>query len=102
MAGDQLLGSYDLRWATSGQDAKKWMISANRDVFGGNLSVAYGMIDAEFADSYKEFNLAYSKNISDNVNLSAAYVHADADYLDGFFANDPTIDVVRLIGRYNF
>jgi hypothetical protein len=103
MVGDQLLGSYDLRYATSSGDAEKWMISANRDIFGGNLSVAYGMVDAHYADSYKEFDIAYSKNISDNLNLSAAYVHADADYLDGFFMiNNPTIDVVRVIGRYNF
>ncbi|MDD5359904.1 MAG: hypothetical protein PHI02_06525 [Sulfurovaceae bacterium] len=102
MAGDQLLGSYDLRYATSEKDAKKWMISANKDIFGGNLSAVYGMIDAYYADSYKEFDIAYSKNISDNLNLSAAYVHADADYLDGFPTNNPTIDVVRVIGRYNF
>ena len=101
MAGDQLLGSYDLRWATSDKDAKKWMISANRNVFGGNISAAYGIIDAEYADSYKEFDIAYSRNISDNLNVTAAYVHADTDYLDGL-GNNPTINVVRLIGRYNF
>jgi len=77
-------------------DGNKYVVSANMDALGGNISGAYAYTDSDFADTTNEFDLVYSTNLTDSVNLTAAYVYADNDNLDD------SINVVRVVGSYNF
>jgi len=76
-------------------DADKFVVSANADLLGGNISGAYAYTDSNLADTTNEFDLVYSANLTDSVNLMAAYVYVDNDNFDG-------INVLRVVGSYKF
>lgn len=77
-------------------DADKWVLSAGADALGGNISAAFAMTDSTVTADTTEFDLVYSTNVTDSVNLTAAYVYLDAD------AIGDNIDVIRLVATYNF
>ncbi len=91
-------------------DLDKFVVKADMDALGGNISAAYGYSDMDTQDNkIDEFDLAYSVNITDSLNLTAtyAYIGFDNDFVvwtDGTTADAITDDmnVVRLVARYNF
>lgn len=78
-------------------DGSKIVGSVSADVLGGNLSGAYAYTDSDLYGEITEFDLVYSAKVSDSVDVVAAYVYADVDYMGG-----DSIDVIRLVGKYNF
>ena len=77
-------------------NSDKYLLSANVDVLGGNIAGVFAYTDSDVSDKTNEFDLVYSTNLTDSVNLTAAYVYADLDALD-----DP-INLVRVVGSYKF
>jgi len=79
-------------------DADKWVVRANMDALGGNISALYAMTQGNdmAAGDVNEFDLAYSANITDNVGVSAVYANIDPDQ------DTDSMDVVRVIANYKF
>lgn len=104
---DQLLNApfyYGIWTGYTRRDADKFVVGANADVLGGNLSAAYAY--SEITPVYhdhelNEFDLCYSANVTDSLNLTAAYVYLD-DSTDSWNQNADSNNIVRLIGTYNF
>ncbi len=79
-------------------DADKWVVRANMDALGGNISAAYAMVSGNdlVQGDVNEFDLGYSANVTDNLGVSAIYANIDPD-----LATD-SMDVVRVIANYKF
>ncbi|MFC2057578.1 hypothetical protein ACFLR6_01430, partial [Campylobacterota bacterium] len=77
-------------------NADKFVVAANTDVLGGNVSAAYAMADSDVTGDTDELNLVYSTNVTDSLALTAAYVYVDQE-----LATDE-LDVVRVIANYKF
>jgi hypothetical protein len=90
MVGNQLFnGAFEI-------NADKFVVGAGIDALGGNISAAYGMADSDITGDANEFDLVYATNLTDSVDLSAAYVNYDQDW-----ATD-SWDIVRVIANYKF
>ncbi len=90
-AGNQLLGNYLME-----TNSDKWLLSAGTEALGGNLSGAVAITDSDMTGDTTELDVVYSTSITDSVNLTAAYVYLDTDVLG------ETVDVIRVVGTYNF
>jgi hypothetical protein len=78
-------------------DSDKFVVKANMDALGGNISALYANTDIAGGDvNVDEFDLAYSTNITDNFGISAtyAYLNADADFEE--FTEDDNINVENI------
>ena len=73
----------------------KYVLSASTGLLGGNVTGVFANSTNDHSD-YNEFDLVYSTNLTDSVNLTAAYVYADLDALE-----DP-VNLVRVVGSYKF
>ena len=73
----------------------KLLVSASTAALGGSITGVFANSTNDHSD-YNEFDLVYSTNLTDSVNLTAAYVYADLDALA-----DP-INLVRVVGSYKF
>jgi len=106
LLSDQLFGSL-VRY-----DLNKYVVKADMNALGGNISAAYGYSDMDTQDNtVNEFDLAYSVNITDSLNLTATYAYIGfdndfvvaADALTGeTLAITDDTNVVRFVARYNF
>ncbi len=86
----------------SAVDQDKFVIAANMDALGGNIAAAYANAsnsNSATADmpEFDEIDLVYSTDLTDSVNLTAAYVYADLDV-----AGLDAVNVVRVVGSYKF
>jgi hypothetical protein len=54
------------------------------------------MTDSDATGDANEIDVSYATNVTDNLNVMAAYVNLDADS----FADE--LNVVRVVARYNF
>lgn len=79
-------------------DADKFVVGANMDALGGNIAGAYAYTDSDVTDTTNEFDLVYSTNLTNTVNLTATYVYLDND---GDFMDD-SANIVRVVGSYKF
>lgn len=94
LLSDQLLGAaLPLRY-----DADRFVVKGHGDVLGGTISAAYGYTDAANIEM-NEFNLGYSVNVATGFDLSLAYAYLDIEDKN---APDYDMNVVRVIGTYNF
>ncbi len=88
-------------------DSDKFVVKANMDALGGNISALYANADIFGGDvNVDEFNLGYATNITDNFGISATYAYFDADaelVVDGesMYAEGDS-NLVRLIANYRF
>ncbi len=73
----------------------KVVVSASAAALGGHVTGVFANSTNDHSD-YNELDLVYSTNLTDSVNLTAAYVYADLDALA-----DP-INLVRVVGSYKF
>ncbi len=76
----------------------KFVIAANADVLGGNLTGAYAYTDGTAIDTtVNEFDLVYATHITSNLVGVLAYVYADVD-------NTPYegVNLIRAVAKYNF
>ncbi|MBA1420300.1 MAG: hypothetical protein FAF03_05430 [Epsilonproteobacteria bacterium] len=73
----------------------KFTLSASAAALGGNITGVFANSENDYSD-YNEFDLVYSTNLTDSINLTAAYVYADLDALSD------TINLVRVVGSYKF
>ncbi|CUV65648.1 conserved exported hypothetical protein [Sulfurovum sp. enrichment culture clone C5] len=76
-------------------DNNKFVLRADADVLGGNIGGALGYTDFGDDTDTKEFDISYSKKITDNIDASATYAYID-------YRNGNDFNIIRLIGRYNF
>lgn len=78
-------------------DMDKFVVAANADVLGGNLTGAYAYTDSGIVDSINEFDLVYATHITENLVGVLAYVYADVD-------NSPYegVNLIRAVAKYNF
>ncbi|UFH59050.1 hypothetical protein [Sulfurovum mangrovi] len=88
-------------------DMDKFVVKGNMDALGGNISAAYGYTDFDtWNGDLNEFNLGYTTNITDalNLNVAYAYIAADLTEIDGDYSynEDAEMNVVRVIATYNF
>ena len=93
-------------------DMDKYVVKADMNALGGNISAAYGYTDMDAQNNkLDELNVAYSVNVTDSLNLTAtyAYVSFDSDFAVAYDENwDETIaitddmNVVRVVARYKF
>ncbi len=94
---------YSSGWGEN--DTDKFVVRADADVLGGNLSGAYGYTDLgnswlpSWKGSRNEFDLTYSTNITPDLNIAATYVYLNDGDVN---ANEDTVNMIRLIARYNF
>lgn len=100
MIADEILSGFYLRYPDdTGTNIKKYKIGANMDLLGGNLSTAYGVAKgADYeGDKLKEFDLSYTRNVADDISLTATYanISTSSNYENGF-------DLLRFVARYNF
>jgi len=89
LISDQLAGSM-MRY-----DADKFVVKGDMDALGGNISAAYGYTDAADTEM-NEFDLGYSVNVATGFDLNLAYAYIDVD------SEDDALNVLRVIGTYNF
>jgi hypothetical protein len=85
--GNQLLGQPI--------DEDKFVVSAGAEALGGNIHAAFATSDSDVSGDFNELDLVYSTNVTDDLNIMAAYVMVDPDGAD-------QIDVIRVVGTYNF
>lgn len=80
-------------------DMDKFVAKGHMDALGGTISAAYGYTDFDtFDGDLNEFNLGYTTNITDALNLNVAYAYLSADVDE----MDEDGNVVRVIATYNF
>ncbi|EIF50630.1 hypothetical protein [Sulfurovum sp. AR] len=84
-------------------DNDTWVVRADMDALGGNFAAAYGMTSDNSAANldYNEFDLTYTTNVFENVNIAASYVNMDTDVPAGA-ADINAENLVRFVARYNF
>lgn len=97
---DEIMSGWYLRYPdTDGENVKKYLIKADMDLLGGNVCAAYSVTKgADYGgDDLKEFDLGYSMDVTESMNVSVAYanISTSSDYEDGF-------DMIRFVARYNF
>jgi len=92
-------------------DLDKFVVKGDMDALGGNISAAYGYSDMSTQDNtLNEFDLAYSVNITERLNLTATYAYLGfdndfvvaADEADNAVAITDDMNVIRFVARYNF
>lgn len=101
---DQLLNPTHHDFGYTRRDMDKFVVKAGADVLGGNLSAAYAYSEiAPVVNDHElnEIDVCYSANVTDNLNVTAAYVYLDDD-TDSHWVNADSNNIVRLIGTYNF
>jgi len=106
LLSDQLFGSL-VRY-----DLDKFVVKGDMDALGGNISAAYGYSDMSTQDNtLNEFDLAYSVNITERLNLTATYAYLGFDNDFAVAADETTgevvaitddMNVIRFVARYNF
>ncbi len=82
-------------------DMDKFVVKGKMDALGGNICAAYGYTDFDAWDGdLNEFNLGYTTSVTDHLDLGVnyAYISADVNVVD----MDEDINVVRVMGTYNF
>ncbi|MBD3777501.1 MAG: hypothetical protein IE920_10345, partial [Thiotrichales bacterium] len=83
----------------------KFVVGANADVLGGNLGAVYSYNEftpwGYTTHKVDEFDVVYSANVTDSINVTAAYVYANDDSNTGN-DNFDSNNIVRVIGTYNF
>lgn len=78
-------------------DMDKFVVKGHGDALGGTISAAYGYTDySTYDDEMNEFNLGYSVNVATGFDLNLAYAYIDVD------SEDDALNVLRVIGTYNF
>jgi len=77
-------------------DMDKFVVAANADVLGGNLTGAYAYTDSGIVDSVNEVDVVYATNITSNLVGVLAYVYADVDTLPD------SVNLIRAVAKYNF
>lgn len=81
------------------QDMDKFVVAANADVLGGNLTGAYAYTDGTRAvlggTEVNEFDLVYATHITSNLVGVLAYVYADIDGVTD-------ANLIRAVAKYNF
>ena len=55
-----------------------------------------------FDGSMDEFDVAYTTNLTESLNLGATYAYMNADVNVANVVADEDINVVRVVARYNF
>lgn len=84
-------------------DSDKFVVSANIDALGGNFSALYAYTDwNSYNGSMDEFDVAYTTNLTESLNLGATYAYMNADINVANVVADEDINVVRVVARYNF
>jgi len=80
-------------------DNDTFVVRAGVDALGGKFGAAYGMTsDNSVAGlDYNEFDLTYTTNVFDSVDVTAAYVNMDNDNV-----LETEENLVRFVARYNF
>ena len=97
LLSDQL-GNFPLHGITR-FDMDKFVVKGHMDALGGTISAAYGYTDFGAWDGdLNEFNVGYGINITDGLNVNAAYAYVSADTAPV----DEDVNVVRVIATYNF
>ena len=82
-------------------DMDKFVVKGNMDALGGNICAAYGYTDYSAWDGdQNEFNLGYTTSVTDNLDLGITYAYISADVNVGDMDED--VNLIRLIGTYNF
>lgn len=76
-------------------DTDTYVVKGGLSALGGEITAGYGYTDAG-SDEFSEFDLDYTTTVA-GIDLTAAYSYVDADDIIG-----EEVNVVRLIGRYNF
>ncbi len=80
-------------------DSNKYVLRADADVLGGNISGAYAYTDFGNAwgtmDNGNEFDLTYSTKVINDLNVALSYVYGDFDAIGNGSA-------IRAVARYNF
>jgi hypothetical protein len=97
---DQLLNDPEVTYGDlTRRDTNKVVVSANTDMLGGNVT---GIVaKSNGANEQTEIAGVYAKDLGNNLNVTAAYVHLNGNMpLDGTV--DVSEDVVRVVGTYNF
>ncbi|MDY0194721.1 MAG: hypothetical protein RBR33_01490 [Sulfurovaceae bacterium] len=77
-------------------DMDKFVVAANADVLGGNLTGAYAYTDSGIVDSVNEVDVVYATHITENLVGVLAYVYADVDTLPD------SVNLIRAVAKYNF
>ena len=77
-------------------DMDKFVVAANADVLGGNLTGAYAYTDSGIVDSVNEVDVVYATHITSNLVGVLAYVYADIDVLPD------SVNLIRAVAKYNF
>ena len=77
------------------EDASKVVLTASTELFGGTVIAAYAAVDSDNTGNTDELDLVYTTNITDSFNLTAAYVNVSPDVMSD-------LDVIRVVGTYNF
>jgi hypothetical protein len=77
-------------------DMDKFVVAANADVLGGNLTGAYAYTDSGIVDSVNEVDVVYATHITSNLVGVLAYVYADVDALPD------SVNLIRAVAKYNF
>ena len=84
-------------------DSDKFVVSADIDALGGNFSALYAYTDwNSYNGSMDEFDLAYTTNLTESLNLGATYAYMNADVNVANIVADEDINVIRVVARYNF
>ncbi|MBD3791299.1 MAG: hypothetical protein IE918_03975 [Campylobacterales bacterium] len=80
-------------------DMDKFVVKGHMAALGGTISAAYGYSDFDtWNGDLNEFNLGYGIDITDGLNVNAAYAYVSADTAPV----DEDMNVVRVIATYNF